>query len=190
MDTSKYSQFWVGFGFALALFGFAMVAFFRRGKLEAHQWVVLRFLLSLCAGFAGGLLAGEALFKLVENWAAGGQLAVSGTAGFALFLTVWFTFPSLAGERPEDDYAFSLPTGWTFQDAAKAIALQDGASADLSLFSAAELATPLSQAELKTKTVIKALQCLHSLAPVGSIRRYTVSFSPPNYEFIPVSTSR
>jgi cation transport ATPase len=112
MTPPQFSQFWVGCGFAIFLVIFAIVVFFRRGKLEAHQCALLRFLLALCAGFAGGLISGEALFKLVENRGVNSQLAVSGTAGFALFFTVWFTFPKLA-DRPAGDYAFTLPDGWT-----------------------------------------------------------------------------
>jgi hypothetical protein len=182
MNPSQFSQFWVGCGFAIFLVIFAVVAFFRRGKLEAHQWALLRFLLALCAGFAGGLISGEALFKLVQNWGVNNQMAVSGTAGFALFFTVWFTFPQLAG-RPVDDYAFSLPDGWTFQDAATEIARQDQAVTDLSVFNAAELIANLKAGELRTKNVINALVSLQRLAAPGTIRRYTVSFSAPTYTF-------
>jgi hypothetical protein len=88
----------------------------------------------------------------------------------------------LAG-RPADDYAFSLPVGWTFEDAATEIARQDQAVADLSVFNAAELATKLAAFELRTKNVINALESLQRLASRGAIRKYTVSYSAPTYTF-------
>ena len=146
------TQQWVGMGFAIALVIFAIVAFNRKGKLEAHQWQILRFLLALCAGFAGGLITGEALFKIVQKWGVQNEFAASGTAGFALFLTVWFTFRFVAG-RPGDDFAFSLPEGWTFEAAASALARHDGSIVELSAFTPDEQNVQLNSAELRTGSV-------------------------------------
>jgi hypothetical protein len=182
MSPSEATHFWVGFGLAVFLVIFAIVVYFRQGKLEAHQWVAFWLLSSLCAGFAGGLMSGEALFKVVQNWGINNQFIVSGTAGAAFFFAVLFTFPKLIG-RPPEDYAFSLPSGWTFKDAATAIAQQDQAEVDLSIFNQAELATQLQARELRTETAIRALISLQNLASPGAIRKYTVSYSAPTYIF-------
>lgn len=179
MDTKQ----WVGVAFVVVLIAFAVYAFTRRGQLEPHRWQILRFLLSLCGAFAGGLIAGDALFRVVQKWGLNNELFASGTSGFALFLAVWFTFPGVAG-KPNIGFAFSLPNGWTFQGAATAIAKNDHALVDLNSFTVNELSVILSPAALRTDTPLQALLALHNLAPKGSIRSYTVTYDSPTYRFI------
>src|SRR6266404_879442 len=93
---------WIGFGFVVLLISFLMVIFFVNLN-KPHQWEIMRFLSALCAGFAGGLLTGEALFSLSKKWGTG-ELAVSGTAGMALFFTVFLLFRKFAPDRPLDAF--------------------------------------------------------------------------------------
>src|SRR5438309_10791029 len=88
MTMLQSSQFLAGLVFVAILVLFLMIAFFRAGKLTDGQNKILRFLCSLCAGFAGALFTGEALFRLTTDVGRTGNLVISGTAGAALFFAV------------------------------------------------------------------------------------------------------
>src|SRR5438034_10702843 len=92
MTVLQSRQFLAGLVFVAILVLFLMVAFFKAGTLSDGQQKILRFFCSLCAGFAGALITGEALFRLTTDIGRAGNLAVSGTAGAALFFAVWFTY--------------------------------------------------------------------------------------------------
>lgn len=171
----------MGLGLFLLLFVFLVVAFFRRGQLTEDQRQILRLLSALCAGFAGALLSGEALFSLDSQPTAGTRLAVSGTAGAALFFAVWFTFRRVA-PKPEDAFYLSIPRGWSFRDTVDAVAGQEGATVDYSDLTDAELSTPLQPRELRTRNSKIALEKLRLLTtPPASIRRYDVEYADSEY---------
>src|SRR3954463_383340 len=86
------NQLTIGLVFLAVLVVFLMFTFLRKDTATANQYRTLRFLSALCAGFAGTFLAGQALFNLNTPLSSGGRLVVSGTAGCALFFTVWFTY--------------------------------------------------------------------------------------------------
>jgi hypothetical protein len=94
---------WVGIGFALLLVGLLAIALFWKQQLTDDQRVILRLFCSLCAGlvFSAGLITGAALLKVDAAVGATTKVAVYGTAGVALFLAVWFSFPKVV----------SLPVG-------------------------------------------------------------------------------
>ena len=79
---------------------FLMLTFFIKDSSSATQYNTLRFLTSLCSGFAGAFFTGEALFRLDQTLPAGGKIAVSGTAGCALFFVLWFTYPKRTESSP------------------------------------------------------------------------------------------
>jgi hypothetical protein len=168
---------YVGLGFAAILVIFLIIAYFARENINSNQFVILRFLCSLCGGFAGGLITGSALFDLHQKWS-GGTLAVSGTAGFALFFVVWYGFTRVT-PRPRDSFNMSIPDGWSFKDAATAIVQHDKSVVSFEGF--LELAARLSSQVLKTDTVTSALIALRALTPSGSVRPYRVDFSTPTY---------
>lgn len=85
--TEPY-QLRIGLGFAAALVISLFVAFFTKERLSDGQRQILRFLCALCAGFSSALITGDALFKLDTGWGETSKLAVSETAGAALFFTV------------------------------------------------------------------------------------------------------
>jgi hypothetical protein len=93
-------QLWIGVGFTAALVGFLMITYFVKDRSSPTQYNTLRFLTALCGGFAGGFLAGEALFSLQKEMSSGAKLAISGTAGFALMFTIWFTYPKKVPRNP------------------------------------------------------------------------------------------
>src|SRR5216684_229306 len=92
MNTLQQYQLWIGFGFALLLIIFFIVAFFRSKTLSPDQRSILRFLSALCAGFAGALITGDALFNMEGSFGAGPKFAIRGAAGAALFLQCGFSF--------------------------------------------------------------------------------------------------
>src|SRR5262245_18186055 len=107
-----------------------MVAFFFVKNLTSSRLQIFRFLAALCAGFAGYLLAGEALFSMTAQSAQGTSIIVRGTAGFALFFVVWYGFRQaldVPPPPPSDGFNFSVPNGWTFGGTVEAIARQDNA---------------------------------------------------------------
>ena len=170
---------YVGLGFAAVLVIFLIIAYFARENVNSNQFVILRFLCSLCGGFASGLMTGSALFDLNQRWSAG-TLTVSGTAGFALFFVVWYGFTRVV-PRPPDGFNMSVPKGWNFRDTATAVAKHDKSVVTFAGFSETELAAPLDPQVLKTDTVSAALLALRALAPTGTVRVYRVDFSAPTY---------
>ncbi len=172
-------RLWVGVGFALLLVTFLIVAFFRSPRMTDGQREILRVLSSLCAGFSGFLIAGEALFRMDARLGSGGTLAVSGTAGFALFFAVWYGF-SRTFKAP-DAFSISIPDGWTFEQTARAIATNDKAVAEFEGFTPAQLAQPLASQTVRTDTPEDAMRALRLLAKSGAIPEYQVTLQRPRY---------
>lgn len=181
-------QLWVGFGFVLLLIVFLMTAFFTKETLSDGQRQILKFLCSLCAGFAGALITGTALFSLNSQFGGGTTLAISGSAGCALFFAVWFTFDNVA--RPPDAFHFRIPQNWNFQQVADAIARQDGSVAEFNGFQPTELAAPIDSREMHARTVHAALLSLRSLAGGAQVREYRVEHSAPTYKLTVVAGSQ
>ena len=75
---------WIGLAFVVGLVTFMITTFFVAKDLTEDQRRTMKFLTSLCAGFAGGLFTGDALFRLTADWDAV-DLLLTGTAGFASF---------------------------------------------------------------------------------------------------------
>jgi hypothetical protein len=87
---------WIGVAFTAALVVFLMATFFvtrREALISQAAYNSLHFLTALCAGFAGGFIAGEALFRWDQQLAEGARFFISGTAGFALLFLVWIKYP-------------------------------------------------------------------------------------------------
>lgn len=170
---------WIGFGFAAFLVIFLIVVFFTKERLSDDRRQILRILSALCAGFAGGLITGDALFRLDTDMGARTKLGISGTAGFALFFAVLYSFRRVVA--PADAMHFSVPNGWNFRQAVDALVSQDNAVANYVGFTPAELSAPLQARELHTKTPSDALQALRLLASTTPVREYDVDFQPPTY---------
>lgn len=86
------AQLWIAFGFLALLVLFLMYSVIRPPKDASHPTV--KFLTALCAGFAGGFFTGEALIS-INGIAGSTKFAISGTAGMALFFTIWFFYPKV-----------------------------------------------------------------------------------------------
>lgn len=156
---------WIALGFVVALVVFLMVTFFKKDTMSANQFKVLRLLSALCSGFAGAFFTGDALFRLEQQLSNGAKLGISGTAGFALFFVVWFTFgnwqapqhPPPPPPLPPDRVTASFPEGlFTFEVAARTIAKRWG-PVDFQGFQPEQLAIKMHATDLDEGNVEDAL---------------------------------
>lgn len=152
---------WIAFGFLALLVVFLIVTVFIRDRFSPTQVNILRFLTALCAGFAGGFFTGDALFKVDTTLANGTKLAISGTAGFALFLTVWFTYKPVFGLTP--GFNFKVLKDWTFEQTVLAMMEADNGLSKFIGFTKQELSLPLAERELNEDSALEALKKLRYL---------------------------
>ena len=172
-QTDMTPQLWIGFGFLTALVIFLIVSFFVAPKLTDDQRRTMKFLTALCAGVAGGFLAGASVFE--GTWTTPtSKIALSGTAGFALFFAVWFFYPKVF--TIADAISISIPNGWSFRDATDTVVSGASAVADYQGFTKKELTSPMKSTKIETKTVTDALLMLRLLPETpGAIREYDVT---------------
>lgn len=184
MNILQQYQLWVGFGLAVLLVIFLMVVFFKAPNMTSGQHAILRFFAALCAGSAGALIAGEALFRM-EGDTGGVKYLVSGTAGFALFFVVWFFFAKPTTPEAPDRFRVSLPKGWTFQHAAENFAQRDGAIMDFDGLTANELKSKLRPTEIDAKTPGEAISRLRliTITP-NAIREFDIKYEDSIYHLI------
>jgi hypothetical protein len=174
-------QLWISFGALVLLIIFQIVAFFTKGHLTAGQHAILRFLSALCAGFAAGFFTGTALFTYSHQLASGAKIAISGAAGCALFFTVWFTFPDHTPPpapepvKPRSGANYSIPEGWTFEQAVRKIVSPMTGIVNFDGFSKAQLAVKLPQTDINAPTVNDA---------VMQLRYQSADLPPYGVEFI------
>ncbi len=173
MTEQQSLQVWIGLGFVAFLVLFLVVAFFTKEKLSQDQRRILKFLMALCAGFGGALIAGEALLDFEYAIGKGGKLAISGTAGFALFFTVWLGFDRVI-KQAEDAFHLSISENWTFEITADAIASHDKSIAEFIGFRKDELGATLKTRQLHAKSPSEALSNLGALSSSRKIRKYEV----------------
>jgi len=161
-DSGMTPLLWIGLGFVAAIVVFLMITSFVRLNEQADK--NLRFLTALCAGFAGGFFTGDALFRYQQQLGSGTNIFISGTAGFALFMLVWFTYarkPSTAPDPlPNESVNLSIPEGWTFEQAARAITSAARRTVHFGGFDKAQLATRLPAIDIAAPTFCDALEQL------------------------------
>ena len=177
MSLLQKYQLFIGFGFAVLLVFFLMVAFFLAPRMSGDQRTILKFFTALCAAFAGIAIAGDALFRL--NTTGSTQVAVSGTAGFALFFAVWFFFPKQQNEdtsKPSDGFSCKISDSWTFQQTVDSLASDDHAVAEYIGFTTQELSSTLRAWQISTNTVLEAMLRLRSITTTpNAIRQYDIA---------------
>lgn len=156
---------WIGFGFLFLIIIFLMITFFFKENLSHPQYIILRFLTSLCAAFAGGFISGEAMFKLDANMADGAKIIISGTTGFALFFIIWFTYQKKNGIKPKDSFTFSIPEGWTFLSAVNGIVKASNGVSEFQEFTEGQLSLVIKDVNLETPSPKKAIESLKHLCP-------------------------
>lgn len=171
---------WIGFSFLILLVIFLIVTFFIKDTSSPTQYNTLHFLTALCAGFAGGFLTGDALFKLDTTMGDGAKLAVSGTAGCALFFTIWFTYPKRTPPTPKNAFNLVIPNGWTFKAAVDRIVKAAQGVYELKGFTDTQLNLILEGGELKTPSAIEAIKRLRYLCT--ELPEYNVTVNDDIYK--------
>jgi hypothetical protein len=181
VNVLQENQLWIGVAFALILVCFLMYAF-KTPNMSTSQHNIVKFLSSLCAAFAGAAIAGTALLNF-RRVVGGTDLAISGTAGFALFFAVWFFFPKpTTNPTYPDAFNFSLPESWTFQQTIDTIVSRDRAFITYVGFRAEELSATMKKWEISCQSPLDAIARLGALTVVpGAIRDYTVTLRDSTY---------
>jgi hypothetical protein len=161
-DGGMTPLLWIGLSFVSAIVVFLMITPFVYLNEQADK--NLRFLTALCAGFAGGFFTGNALFRYQQQLGNGTNIFLSGTAGFALFMLVWFTYarkPATAPDPlPNGSVNLSIPEGWTFEQATRAITNTSRRTIHFDGFNQAQLATKLPAIDIEAPTIRDALEQL------------------------------
>lgn len=178
--TSRELQL-VAILFVAVLVVFFMVLVLIGKKLDVAAFTIVRFLSAICAGFAGGLFLGS----INVGFTIEGRIAVSAAGGAGCFALIWLTFgtQALQGEW----YHFAIPDLWTLQQAAVAMAQQDGARVIFDpAFKPEELGAQLVPGVVKARNLKGALEKLSSRTKTA-LRKVVVSQTPPaDYELKPV----
>jgi hypothetical protein len=175
-------QLWIGVGFLVALIIFVMVAFFAAPKLTSDQRKAIKFLAALCAGVSGGFISGASVFD--ASWTTPtSTVALSGTAGFALFFVVFFFYDRIFA--PDDGLDFDIPSGATFKTASDAAAKLAGVNVDYQDLSSTELSEQLSEGHIKCDTFDQLLRILQikTVTP-GAIRKFNVTEANNIYRIV------
>lgn len=164
---------WIGFGFLALLVIFLIASFFFTPRLTADQRGTLKFLSSLCGGFSGGFLTGGALFEM-HKAAGATTFTVSGTAGFALFLVVWFFYPKVF--KLDDAFEFSIPSGWTFREAVEAMTRTNDGVSEYQGFTIEELRAPIQGRRISSKSLSEGIGQLRLITiQADAVRPYDVT---------------
>jgi hypothetical protein len=162
---------WVAFGFLAALVVFLIVSYFVTPNASPPQLATLRFLTALCAGMSGGFVAGSSVFEGV--WTGpNSKIALSGTAGFALFFVVWFTYARAFHIPLPEGFTIAIPEGWDFEQAATTIAANEDAAVEFIGFRKGELTAALQPGTIRATSTANALEMLRLKAAPSAIRKY------------------
>jgi hypothetical protein len=180
MSILQQYQFWVGFGFVVLLILFLIIAFFKAKDLTNSQYVILRVLCSFCGGFAGALIAGSVLFNMEGTAGDGLKYTITGTAGFALFLVIWFFFPTVT--KLTEGNNISVPANTTFKQMVEILVISENEIADYIGFTAEELQAPLQSRKLNAKDTKDSISRLRQITVNdNAIRPYDVEHSNSAY---------
>ncbi len=168
--------------FSGVLILFLMAAFFLREHIGPQHQQILRFLASLCGGFAGGFFTGDLAVKSTVAFANGNPLAVGATGGAAVFFLVFF-FYGKAGllAAPDPRVNFAVPDNWSFSETARALAQGRAATVELLGFTPEELSAKVTPGQLNASSLTAAFERLRDLVPPGSVRAFVVTNAASRY---------
>lgn len=168
-------QLWIGFGFLVALVAFLIISYFVELKQSSTRRAILQFLTSLAAGFAGGFLSGSSIFD--ASWTSPtSRIALSGTAGFAIFFAVWFSYQKMfppPGITAPNGLTLDIPEGWSFKDVVNILAGKDKCAVDYQGFTPAELNARLKSQTLDGESYTELMQAARFLSTTETIRPFT-----------------
>ncbi len=172
-------QLWIGFGFLTALVIFLIVAFFVKPRLTDDQRKIMKFLTALCAGVSGGFLSGASVFD--ATWTTPtSKIALSGTAGFALFFVVLIFYNRVF--VPDDVMEFEIPANSTFRQAADIAAELGGVVVDYQALNTAELGSRMVAGHISCNTLAELFASFRlKTETAGSVRDYSVTNTGNTY---------
>lgn len=102
------------------------------------------------------------------------KIALSGTAGFALFFVVYFFYDKVF--RPDDAMEFNIPAGANFRQALDTAAQLATVTVDYQVLDKRELAAEMVPGHLSCNTFEELLDSLRlRTKSVGAVRAYSVS---------------
>jgi hypothetical protein len=179
MATMMSPLLWIAFGFVALLVVVLIITLWFPPKSNKNSPQVLRFLMALCAAFAGGFFTGNAL---VSGQYTSGALtfSVSGAAGFAAFLVVWYgyrivesLFPGMS--EKDEPGSLDIAPNFTFRYAAQIVAQTQGCGVTFDGFTKEELHARLRVQHLEAKSWTDLLLALRAVTADQEVRRYTVT---------------
>ena len=176
---------WIGFGFTTALVLLGIVTLWFPPKRGSQGRAAMRLLMSLCAAFAGGFLTGAAIFNGSFTHALG-KVSISGSAGIALFLTVFFFYDNKPDDGEidiENGITITIPPSCKFRDVADIVAAQAQAGIDYRVLNANELDADMKAQPVTAKSREQLLESLRNVTVLQAIRPYTVKKENGSFVF-------
>ncbi|MBB3182401.1 hypothetical protein [Variovorax sp. Sphag1AA] len=170
---------WVGVAFAAAALLFFVVAYFFPPKQSSAP--ILRIISAFFAGAAGMFLTGSVVVQISGELSANAKYAVNAAGAIALFILVWFTYPT---HKPSAKPGFhaSFPHGTTFEQAALLIGEINGSNVTLDGFTEIQKLSTLQKFDLHEANAARALVALANLTTPGSIPQYKVQNTVGGYQ--------
>jgi hypothetical protein len=148
---------WPWFIIGCVLLAVAIIAFFwafALGKLTTGQRFLLMWLLPLSSGFAVGSFAGS-----LKATGPLGQIAVTATGGFAVWLLSYFLLPK-DSNAPPDSISTNLLKGMSFRKASQFLATLDGYNARFSGFDESVLNAEIKSGQITAAGVLELIEGL------------------------------
>jgi hypothetical protein len=175
---------WIGFGFLVAFVVFLGFTIYKPPPRGSQGRATMRIFSSLCCGFAGGFLTGAAIFNATFTHALG-KVGIFGSAGIALFLTVFFFYDKMPdGElNVPDGVALTIPKNCKFSDAADIVGTITKAGMDYRVLNRDELGAAMKEQSIEAKSWEQLLESLRNVTVEQGIRPYTVKKENGSYLF-------
>ena len=175
---------WIGFGFLAAFVVFLGFTIYKPPPRGTQGRATMRIFSSLCCGFAGGFLTGAAIFNATFTHALG-KVGISGSAGIALFLTVFFFYDKMPqGElNVQDGVTLTITKNCKFSDAADIVGTMTKAGMDYHLLNRDELGADMKEQSIEAKSWEQLLESLRNVTATQVIRPYTVKKENGSYLF-------
>ncbi|HEY1463253.1 MAG TPA: hypothetical protein VGF44_07540 [Terriglobales bacterium] len=175
---------WIGFGFLAAFVVFLGFTIYKPPPRGSQGRATMRIFSSLCCGFAGGFLTGAAVFNATFTHALG-KVGISGSAGIALFLTVFFFYDKIPdGElNVPDGVTLTIPKNCKFSDATDIVGTITKAGMDYHALNNDELGSDMKEQSIQAASWEQLLELLRNVTAKQTIRPYTVKKENGSYMF-------
>jgi hypothetical protein len=176
---------WIGLGFLAGLVMFLGFTIYKPPPRGSQGRETMRILSALCCGFAAGFLTGAAIFNATFTHAFG-KVGISGSAGIALFLTVFFFYDKVADKglaNVPNGVTVTIVLGWTFRDVANLVATLAQSGMDYQALNEDELGADMRPQPVTSTSWELLLESLRNITVKQAIRPYTVTKQAGSYVF-------